>query len=576
MKIGEITVDHRRVGDVQLVMLEPGDDMLQMRGGGLAEPGIDDFGDDGATGYSPMPGSRSPSSNDAPVPTPKSKPLSGPTFRRGIGPGSRMRREKQLRAVKEGKEGPTFRRGIGPGSKMRRAAGIKDEEENVDRSNGSAFLASKRAPFKKELQDHPETKELFAAIIHAENPGAGPAVAESLMNRTELVNESRRRRGLPPVTLHDMMLYALGEKERGLNSSFYGPMRPNRGLAITGHLNKIRRDTAVHAQMDKYIDAALGGSNTIKSNTDQGSRNDPNYYAGGVGVNINGERFNDWGYPGARQWREQRQREYEQALKNQHDPNYQAPSTTTTPTQRAETRRAEAEHQLGTPLDGKPTTGAPEIVKPIAPGERADPNAIRTVGRAAGGLRSIDPNLREVMAGGISAFEQAHPGYRVEAFSGYRPGDSGYHGRHLAADFQIVGPNGVIESRGPDPTGMYHDLARYAKGYMMQHRPDLASRFNWGGAHSTSKQGPGPPDLMHFDLGGHRGRYVQNRIENLSPLYPSASSASTPSTRVSRADPSPSQPAVSPMTKSQLEQNAAGIRSDADRALGLFGKDYSK
>jgi len=30
------------------------------------------------------------------------------------------------------------------------------------------------------------------------------------------------------------------------------------------------------------------------------------------------------------------------------------------------------------------------------------------------------------------------------------------------------------------------------------------------------------------------------------------------------------------MTKSQLEQNAAGIRSDADRALGLFGKDYSK
>src|SRR6516165_5390144 len=133
MKIGEITVDHRRVGDVQLVMLEPGDDMLQMRGGGLAEPGIDDFGDDGAMGYSPMPGSRSPSSNDAPVPTPKSKPLSGPTFRRGIGPGSRMRREKQLRDINEGKEGPTFRRGIGPGSKMRRAAGIKDEEENVDR-----------------------------------------------------------------------------------------------------------------------------------------------------------------------------------------------------------------------------------------------------------------------------------------------------------------------------------------------------------------------------------------------------------------------------------------------------------
>jgi predicted nucleic acid-binding Zn-ribbon protein len=61
--------------------------------------------------------------------------------------------------------------------------------------------------------------------------------------------------------------------------------------------------------MNKRIDEALAGSNTIKSYTDQGSKGDPNYEAGGIGVNINRERFNDWGYPGSAEWRIKRQEE---------------------------------------------------------------------------------------------------------------------------------------------------------------------------------------------------------------------------------------------------------------------------
>jgi hypothetical protein len=192
------------------------------------------------------------------------------------------------------KRGGDSARVDGAGNDNARVDGVSPESAG----SGSAFLAAKRAGFRKELQNSPETRKLLGAILSAENPGAGPAVVESLMNRTELVNESRARRGLPPLSLRDMIVGKDGK-------SFYGPIRSG---AINQHLAKMN-NPAYAAQMNRQIDAALGGSNTIASHTDQGSKGDPNYYAGGVGVNINGERFNDWGYAGSRAWRERRQRE---------------------------------------------------------------------------------------------------------------------------------------------------------------------------------------------------------------------------------------------------------------------------
>jgi len=161
-----------------------------------------------------------------------------------------------------------------------------------------AYLAAKRAPFAKELEEHPETRKLLGAVTSSENPGAGPAVAESLMNRTELVNAARAKKGLAPLTLHDMITGHGGK-------SFYGPVRSG---AINEHLAKMN-DPTYAAKMNALTNQALGGSDTIKSYTDQGSKGDPNYEAGGVGVNINRERFNDWGYPGSGAWRQQREAE---------------------------------------------------------------------------------------------------------------------------------------------------------------------------------------------------------------------------------------------------------------------------
>jgi hypothetical protein len=169
---------------------------------------------------------------------------------------------------------------------------------------GAAYVAARRAPFAQELENNPQTRELLAGIISAENPGAGPAVAESLMNRTELVNQHRAQQGLPPLTLRDMIV---GHPSIDRGRSFYGPMRSG---AIHSHLARVRRDPAYRARMNRYIDEATAGSFTTQGYTDQGSANDPNYVAGGVGVNINRERFNNWGYPGSRAFHEEYVRRY--------------------------------------------------------------------------------------------------------------------------------------------------------------------------------------------------------------------------------------------------------------------------
>jgi hypothetical protein len=170
----------------------------------------------------------------------------------------------------------------------------------VQGEGAAALLARKRAGFKEELKD-PETRKLLGAVISSENVGAGSAVAESLMNRTELVNASRAKRGLKPLSLKQMM--------GTYGHSFYGPIKHG---YIGEHLQKMN-DPKYAAEMNKRIDAALGGANTIKSYTDQGSKGDPNYEAGGIGVNINRERFNDWGYPGSVEWRKARQAELDKA-----------------------------------------------------------------------------------------------------------------------------------------------------------------------------------------------------------------------------------------------------------------------
>jgi hypothetical protein len=168
--------------------------------------------------------------------------------------------------------------------------------------SGSAYLKSERARFGAELAANPALKKRLAAIVDLENPRAGVAVAESLFNRQNLIH---------------------GSVEKGIGGgsrSFYGPVR--RGL-VAGRLAELERHPKRLIERMAQIDAALAGSNLTKGHTDQGSRGDPNYIRGGVGVNIAGERFNDWGVPGSRAYREHQQAivsgERRDLLKNAED-----------------------------------------------------------------------------------------------------------------------------------------------------------------------------------------------------------------------------------------------------------------
>jgi hypothetical protein len=516
MKVGDIYVDGIKVGVIdlsmeerdlafepQLASLQVGSDAPVIPGPNINAPiriprghGAGQLGPDGPPSASP--------------PATKQPRHGGPTFRPGIGPGSRQRREKEKTRDHdhETPETPSSPQDTHPSESTGKVGG------------GQAWLAKQREPFKKELEDNPRTKEWAAAIISSEHPQAGPAVIESLMNRTALVNEARARKGLPPVSLWHMM-----------HSGFYGPVN-------TG---KIRRDFAAmaknpnyHKQLLGYVDQALAGSNVIQMHTDQGGPGDKNYIRGGRGVEIGHERYNDWGYPGSREFRERMQQKYEDADKGN------PPSTAAD----SESHAAQPGGPTFRPGVG-PGALAPRPEAPaVADGPPTSPDEKLVRGALHGtSLAGVDPNLREVMAGGIAAFKQANPGYDVVATSGHRHG-GGFHSAGKAIDFQIIGPQGAIPNRGWDETGMYHKLAQFALGYQMKHRPDLTGKFTWGGAFGTQRPSGGPPDLMHFDLGGWRGHYTQNRIERLKPLYPPPAVASTakPKAEVSIGTPTETSP----------------------------------
>jgi hypothetical protein len=128
-------------------------------------------------------------------------------------------------------------------------------------------------------------------------------------------------------------------------------------------------------------------------------------------------------------------------------------------------------------------------------------------------VANVDPRLNKILA---AAATHLGGGYKVVVNEGYNPSghtEKSFH--HVkgsgALDIQIVDPQGKpIPNEGADSTGKYRELARAAYGEMLARYPELKGKFAWGGAFGTVKGG-NVPDLMHFDLGGERGHFADNR-----------------------------------------------------------------
>jgi len=211
----------------------------------------------------------------------------------------------------------------------------------------------------------------------------------------------------------------------------------------------------------------------------------------------------------------------------------------TTPANQGENEQDRQRRYHQGPYAGRPSMPRgvfPEMV-PAKPGGLSDKSAIwmgkggasgygvgtpAPLGFGAGrhpDVAYVDRRLNEITA---AAAQHLPPGYRAVINEGYNA--SGHVSRsqhHIrgrgALDIAIIGPDGkVIPNEGGDPTGAYHRFARAAYGEMLARYPELEGQFAWGGAFGASHKNSAQ-DLMHFDIGGERGSYLENRLSRMGP-----------------------------------------------------------
>lgn len=121
---------------------------------------------------------------------------------------------------------------------------------------------------------------------------------------------------------------------------------------------------------------------------------------------------------------------------------------------------------------------------------------------AANGASNVNPALVDILKQAAD-----RTGMQVEAYSGYRPGDPRFHGKGMATDIRIIGPDGkpLPNYQTPETFQTYEQLAQAARQVQMEQYPELANQFRWGGYFGGPKGQYGSMDLMHFDLGGGNG-----------------------------------------------------------------------
>jgi len=131
-----------------------------------------------------------------------------------------------------------------------------------------------------------------------------------------------------------------------------------------------------------------------------------------------------------------------------------------------------------------------------------------------------DPRLQRIME---ETSKYLPEGWRVQLRSGYRPRDRRLHGKRMAIDIDLIDPRGrkLNSYQAPENFRTYQDFAHKARRVQMQMYPELANKFAWGGYFGgrLGKGGTyGAMDLMHFDIGGKRGR-AGSFEKGLSPAY---------------------------------------------------------
>lgn len=122
-----------------------------------------------------------------------------------------------------------------------------------------------------------------------------------------------------------------------------------------------------------------------------------------------------------------------------------------------------------------------------------------------GNYRSgVDPRLTDILQTAAGRFAD----YKVDAFSGLRPGDPRFHGKGKATDVSLIDRSSgkaLPNYQSAQSFRAYEKFAQAARQVQMEKYPELAGQFRWGGYFSGDRRRYGAVDLMHFDLGGGGG-----------------------------------------------------------------------
>ncbi|SER57583.1 hypothetical protein SAMN03159406_00536 [Rhizobium sp. NFR03] len=138
----------------------------------------------------------------------------------------------------------------------------------------------------------------------------------------------------------------------------------------------------------------------------------------------------------------------------------------------------------------------------------ANDNAVRSAAGSAlsfvGNYKSgVDAKLTDI----LNTAAQRFPGFKVDAMSGFRPGDPRFHGQGLATDVKLTDlSSGKMLGNYQDASSFrtYEQFAQTARSVQMEKYPELAQDFRWGGYFGGGKGKYGAVDSMHFDLAGKK------------------------------------------------------------------------
>lgn len=120
----------------------------------------------------------------------------------------------------------------------------------------------------------------------------------------------------------------------------------------------------------------------------------------------------------------------------------------------------------------------------------------------------FNPDVDQALLTALETVGGGYSPYEVEVFSGFRPGDPRFHGKHSAVDVSLIDPKTqqkLANYQDASTAQAYQAYANEVYKWAQKNNPELAQKLRWGGYFSGGAGKYGALDLMHFDVGGGPG-----------------------------------------------------------------------